>query len=135
MVYVLTVPKEVFRPGEPIPLTLKFDNRSGRPVTIWSSGFWPNHRVVVMDERGEEAPLTDIGKERRDLFAPGGARDKNAPRVLSAGETYREGLDLDVTRLYRLGPGRYHVQVTYHDIQGPTPLRVTSNAAAFEIKE
>lgn len=136
VVYTASLPREVFRPDEAIPLTLKIENRSPHPVTIWFSGFWPNHRVVVSDDRGKEPPLTSDGKARRDAFAPdGGSRDKNSPHVLGAGKTHQELSDLNVASLYRLGPGRYRVQATYHDLQGPTPLRVTSNAVSFEIEK
>lgn len=135
MAYTASLPNMVFRRGDRISLTLSIKNRSKEPVTIWLSGFWPNHRVVVTDARGKEPPLTKDGKVRRDVFAPSGARDKNSPQVLAAGESHREMSNLDLTTLYELRPGRYRVRATYHDTSPPAPMRVVSNAVAFEVSD
>lgn len=134
MIYTVSLATTTFRHSEPIRLEAKFENGSRAPVTIWISGFWPNHRVVVKDKAGQEPALTKEGEARRKAFAPQGGRDKNAPHILNPGEIYRDSIEVDLNRLYRLGPSHYTVEVTYEDDQGPTPLRVTSKAISFEIK-
>jgi hypothetical protein len=89
---------------------------------------------VVTDERGEEPPLTEGGRGRRDAFAPNGERGKNIPIEIQPGRSFRERDGIDLNRLYRLAPGRYSVQVTYHDEQGPTPLKLTTGAVAFTVR-
>ena len=41
---------------------------------------------------------------------------------------------LDMTALYRMSKGRYKAQVVYHDLQGPTPIRVVTKAIEFEVE-
>lgn len=130
---VVSLPKTAYRPGEQITSSIEFRNLGGPEVTIWISGTWPNHKVVVMDEAGVEPPLTDFGKSRRDAFSPGGGRDKNYPRIVKRGEKYRYDVG-DINKLYDLAPGKYRLEVTYDDEQGPTPLRITSNPVKFEVK-
>jgi hypothetical protein len=131
--YRASLPRRQFHAGEPIKLSLHFTNLSDQPVTIWQSGFWPNHRVLLTDEEGREPPLTNEGRERLAAFSPEGERSKNVPRVLQAGRSMVEMRSLDLTELYEVKKGRYRVRVTYHDLQGPTPLRLISNTLAFEV--
>lgn len=131
--YTASLPKTVFQRGEPVRLSLKLRNTSSGPLTIWLSGFWPNHQVRVTDETGVEPPLTAFGVSVLSAFAPGGDRDKNSPLVLRVGAVHQETTDLDLARLYRLGPGRYKVSVTYHDLQPPTPMLLTTAPLPFEI--
>jgi hypothetical protein len=134
--YALTVslPKKTFHEGQPIELSLEFKNKRSDSVTIWNSGFWPNHRIDVRGP-GEKAPeMTKEGKVRHDAFSPAGPRDKNVPKVLKRGEIYKYGQSVDLANLYRLTPGRYSVKVTYDDRQPPTPLRVNSPTISFEVK-
>lgn len=129
---VVSLPKKVFRHGEPIGASIEFRNLAGPEMTIWISGFWPNHKVVVKDEAGIEPPLTDLGKRGRDAFSPGGGRDKNFPRIVKRGGKY--GIVADITYIYDLAPGEYRLEVTYDDEHGPTPLRITSDSVKFRVK-
>lgn len=112
---------------------LEFVNKSQFPFTFWCSGFWPNHRFEVKDEAGEEAPLTAFGRGCRVAFSPDGGRDKNAPLIIKPGGRYKEA-ELDLSKIYRLGVGKYRVRITYDERQGPTPLCVTSNTVAFVVQ-
>ncbi len=131
--YGASLRKSTFKPLEPIRLETEFKNGSGEPVTIWLSGYWPNHQIIVKDLTGNEPILTKDGEARRRAFAPAGARDKNSPRILKSGEIYREG-GVDLDRLYNLSSNRYTVQIIYQDDQAPTPLKVASETLSFEIK-
>jgi hypothetical protein len=127
--------KKVFQGGEPILLSCELRNESVRTVTIWLSGFWPNHLVIVKDETGVEPALSASGKARRGAFAPAGGRDKNVPRELRPREVYQDCSPLDLATLYEpLPPGRYTVEVTYEDRQPPTPSKATSDPASFEVQ-
>jgi hypothetical protein len=143
----LSLPRHAFLRDELIGFDLRLVNASGDPVTIWVSGFWPNHRIIVRDEGGDEAPLTELGRSLMRAFSPGGGRDKNFPRVIQPGDSYdrlsvdRPGVKRDPQRwgyglsdLYQLAAGKYRVEVTYHDERAPTPMKVTSNAVEFEVR-
>lgn len=122
---------------EPIKAQLTFRNRLfDESITIWSSGFWTNHRLIVKDERGKESlELTDLGKKYMGMFSPkGGPRDKNAPIVVPPGESHIERVPGDLKQLYKFKPGKYTLQVLYEDTRPPTPLRVFSNRVEFTIE-
>jgi RNA polymerase sigma factor (sigma-70 family) len=154
----VTLGKRQFEVGEPIPATYVVKNVSKNEQTLWHSGFWPNHLVLIHDAQGKEPSLTREGKQRRDAFAPGGKRGKNAPWNLKPGSedtTEPELFDLDPQRLrWNLKPGsedttegnydlatlydlsragRYSVQYIYEEKQGGWEARLPSNKAAFRI--
>jgi hypothetical protein len=126
----ISLPKEVFELGEHpifggnIPLTTEFRNRSEKPVTIYPIGL-----VVVTDERGRETELTSQGRLYREWASPGETRRKHSSIVLGAGESHRD-VGLDLTRLFRLRPGKYTVEVIYND----PPMKSISPPVNFEVK-
>ena len=131
----VSLPRKVFQQGEPIELTAVFKNLSGRAVTIWSSGFWPNHKLVVTDDQGIEAEFTTVGRRCRLAFDPQGRkRRKNVPRVVEPGASLEVCSGIDLSKLYRLPPGRYKVQLTYDDRQPPTPIMVESGFVTFDAR-
>lgn len=121
-----------FAAQDPIAVHLKIDN--GRPdsITLWSCGFWPNHRVEITDENGEEPPLTEFGRNVRKAFASG-ARDKNVPFVVQPGKSgsYTSG---DLRKMYEMKPGKYKVQVLFNEVTPPSPIRIVSQPISFELK-
>ncbi len=132
--YAASLDKTEYRVGDPIRLSLSFENPTDAEVTLWHSGFWPNHQVVLRDDSGREAPLTEAGRQKRAAFAPEGARDKNAPRRLAPSEEYREAAGIDLPELYQLDRGTYKLVVIYHDMQRPTPLRVATRSIEFKVR-
>jgi uncharacterized protein (TIGR03067 family) len=109
-------------------------NVSREEQTLWHSGFWPNHLIVVKDADGKEPPLTEHGKERRRVFSPGGERLRNVAVKVPAGGEDAAYEKYDLTRHYDLSrPGRYTVQYVYEEKQGGWEGRLPSNEAAFEI--
>jgi hypothetical protein len=130
---VASLSKKTFKHGEPISVSFTITNRSGGQITIWLSGFWPNHYINVRDQNGIEPPLTAVGQERRKAFQPSGPRRKNIPFVLKPNDVFQNDIRPDLSDLYQLGPGRYTVEITYDDRQSPTPLSVTSAAVAFDV--
>ena len=137
--YALAVrlPRRSFPKGEPILLECEFQNRSESPTTIWQSGFWPNHSVVVRDQRGVEPPLTEFGRERRARFSPGGQREKNFPLPVAPGSSFplagKGSAIVDLAKLYELVPGRYRVVVTYEERQPPA-MKVASDPVEFAVR-
>lgn len=133
---IARLPKTTYKSGEKIITEIEYKNQSNRDLTIWSCGFWPNHKVVVKDEAGESPPLTARGKQGRDAFAPAGDRDKNVPIVIASGKTSRgAGVKVDVASLYQLDSGhQYTLEIVYDDRQQPTPLKMTSKAVEFKLK-
>lgn len=63
-------PKTTCECGEKIVPEIERQNQSGRDLTIWSSGFWTNHKVIVKDKAGDSPRLAEKGKHCRDAFAP-----------------------------------------------------------------
>src|SRR5262249_43475252 len=119
--------------GEAIEVGYLVKNVSKEEQTVWHSGFWPNHEVLVKDADGKEPPLTVFGRQCRKACSPGGERGKNVPwRVRpGGGEAAYEAYDL--TKLYDLTKtGRYTVQYVYEEKQGGWEGRLPSNEAAFE---
>jgi hypothetical protein len=120
--------------GEPVEARYMVKNVSKEEQTLWHSGFWPNHLILVHDAQGKEAALTAFGRQCRNAFSPGGERKKNVPvKVPAGGEDATEG-SYDLTRLYDLSrPGRYTVQYIYEEKQGGWEGRLPSNVADFEV--
>ncbi len=131
---VASLSRTSVKDGDPILLSVTFQNHSDKPVTIYLAGFWRNHKVVVTDEHGNEPRLTDFGRVRREAFSPYGSRDKNAPHVVKKGDSWETGKDFDLAKLHDLTPGHYKVVVTYDDRFPPTPTRATSSPVAFEVE-
>jgi uncharacterized protein (TIGR03067 family) len=130
----VSLAKQKYQAGEPIKVHYQVKNGSKEEQTLWSCGFWPNHLILVHDDAGKEPPLTELGQQRRQAFAPGGERDKNVAVKVPAGDEDSAYEIYDPTTLYDLSqPGRYTVQYIYEEKQGGWEGRLPSNAAAFEI--
>lgn len=134
MELTLKLAQETYAPGKPIQVSSSLRNGTDAEITIWLSGYWPNHRVTVADANGNEPELTKLGKTCRDAFHPNGGRDKNAPHKIRPGDSYAAYPKIDLNTHFQLKPGRYRVVIVYDDSQKPTPMKVTSDALPFEIK-
>ena len=132
----VTLARSKFAVGQPIEVAYAVKNVSKVEQVLWHSGFWPNHQILVRDVAGKEPPLTLMGQQGRDAFAPGGGRGKNVPWKVEPGkEDATEGA-CDLTKLYDLTrPGRYTVQYVYEERQaGGWQGHLPSNEAEFEIQ-
>lgn len=126
----ISLAKTKFKVGEPILVTYQFKNFSDEIRTVWHSGFWPNHEIVVMNSEGKEPELTAAGKQMRNAFSPRGQREKNVPYALKPGAEDTAWVKYDVLGLYDLSkPGKYAVQYIYEE-----NVRVVSNIVSFEIE-
>jgi hypothetical protein len=131
----VTLARKKIAVGKAIQVSYAVKNVSKVEQILWHSGFWPNHQILVRDAAGKEPPLTRLGRQCRDAFAPDGGRDKNVPWKVAAGkEDATEGA-YDLAKLYDLTkPGRYTVQYVYEEKQaGGWQGRLPSNEAGFEI--
>ncbi len=126
--------KHVYRIDDPILLTAEILNNGNLPVTIYKCSFWPNHRVIVTNEQGDELPLTQEGERHLTRFVNGAYRDRNLHIVLEGGESNREG-PVDISALYHYVAGRYQVEVIYSDPLPPTPTRLVSHRIPFVIED
>jgi RNA polymerase sigma factor (sigma-70 family) len=129
----VTLAKAKFALGEAIKVEYMVKNVTKEEQTIWHSGFWPNHLIVVKDADGKEPALTEFGKQLRKAFSPGGERFKNSPVKVPPGGEDAAYEKYDLTWLYNIGKsGRYTVQYIYEEKQGGWEGRLPSNEAAFE---
>src|SRR5262249_7152167 len=100
--------KAKFAVGEPIVGKYVVKNVSKEEQTIWHSGFWANHQIIVKDTAGKEPALTDFGKQLRKAFSPGGERFKNVAVKVPAGGEDAAYEQYDLNWLYDLNrSGRY----------------------------
>jgi RNA polymerase sigma factor (sigma-70 family) len=130
----VTLGKDRFEVGEPILVEYVVKNVSKEEQTLWHSGFWPNHQILVKDQGGKEPPLTVVGRQCRKAFSPGGLREKNLPWPVPAGGEASAYQKYDLTKFYDLSkPGRYTVLYVYEEKQGGWEGRLPSNEAAFEV--
>jgi len=131
---MITLAKVKFSVGEPIDVKYVVKNVSSSEQTIWHSGFWPNHMIIVKMTNGKEPPLTDFGREGRAAFAPRGARTKNFALTLSPdAEDATQGA-FDLTRIFDLSdPGLYTLQYVYEERQGGWEGRLPSNVLTFRV--
>jgi hypothetical protein len=125
----ITLAATTFGPGEPVVLTVALRNTSDTEQTVWNRGFWPNHGVIVTDQTGAEAALTDQGRLARQAFRRGEAR-KSIPIHLKPGEVKLPSATVDLATHYQLPAGRYSVVAEY--AEGNTVLR--SNALTFDVR-
>jgi hypothetical protein len=127
----VTADKAEFKAGEQIYIHYQIKNIDNEEHTVWHNGFWPNHKVVVLDADGKEAALTPAGRDRRDAFSPGGRRDKNTPMKLSPGDVDDLWVAYDLREMFVLDqPGKYTVQYHYEETKGDA---VKSNVLEFEL--
>jgi hypothetical protein len=130
----VTIAQHHYAVGEPIQAKYVVKNVSKVKQTLWHSGFWPNHLILVRDAQGKKPLLTPEGRLRRRAFAPVGEWSKKIPWTLQPGaEDATEG-NYDLTTLFDLSnPGRYTVQYLYEARQGFWEGMLLSNTAPFEV--
>lgn len=113
--------------GESVTFSFGLLNVGTKNATTWHAAIWPNHRVVLEDERDHEAPLAGFGQTARRIFASGG-RDKNAQWTVKPGEWDDQLRSDTVERHFAVQkPGRYTLKVEYVDDCDGVPVKVVSN--------
>jgi hypothetical protein len=107
-------------PCPAIELRYEVENTGTTSIALWHSGFWPNHRVRLLDARGADAPLTKEGDLRRAAFSPRGPRDKNIEWPIAPGKVDESEGPIELFSLSPIFgvpalPGRYTVEVDYEE--------------------
>jgi len=132
--YTLKLNKKKFEHLKPIILNLSFRNLGSDALKIRVSGFWIDHMVVVLDEHSEKVPLTPLGAQRLKDFAPEGSdSNRNIMLTIEPYDVLEEGYTINLYDNFLLEPGKYKVQVTYDNREGPTPLTLRTKFVPFEI--
>jgi hypothetical protein len=113
------------------PATLRYDveNTGKVAVQLWRSGFFINHRIVLIGPDGKPPKLTAWGAEHARWFSPGGGgnRDKNVAVWLKYGEKAQPEGAYDLATYAELDvPGKYTLRVDYDDT-----IAFGSNTAVF----
>lgn len=130
-----------FKVGQSIEIWFAEKNQGQVPVRIWgTTSFWPTHRLVVLDERGNSAEFTALGLERKKRFSPGGERQAAFPGLLEPG-TEHFHIKINVGENFTLSrPGLYSIQMLYEDSLDPVKTlpgwkgKCWSNLLLFEIR-
>ncbi len=120
-------PEPVVDLGEAVSLVYAKQNTGPETMQVWHSGFWPNHRILVLDAAGKTPKMTEMGKSGLAAYSPRGSRDKNFEWQLKPGEVDESEGNYDLATLFTFTKvGRYSVQVEYEE-----EVRMSSNVLAF----
>lgn len=129
---LVSLPKAVFRPEEPIRLDVLFENISDRVLEYGVQGTEFDYVIECKDEHGQAVPLTRYGQRLEANRGMG----RFLVCKISPGEHL--SAEISVTRQLDLSlAGRYTLTVRREVFphQGDTAPPVVSNACAFEIVE
>jgi hypothetical protein len=125
--------KQQFAHNEPVAIHYAIQNVSDKPITIWHSGFWPNHRIDLTGPDGRPGKLIAGDEAGWKSFSPGGTREKNAPFVLAPGATDDAYEAYDLRPIYDMrASGTYAVQYVYQDAKEDPP--VISNSLSITVE-
>ena len=111
----IRVERDTFGFDSPLLVYPAFINLSQRPIVLWQCSFWPNTRVEATDASGRPVNPTACGVAKRELFCPGGERQKNLRVELGPGHTYA-GDPVDIRTLFDFKPNAdYVLQLVYEE--------------------
>jgi hypothetical protein len=100
--------------GAPATLRYTVVNGTSEDVVLWRCGFWPNHRLVVLDVANAPAAARPLGEKGAASF--GGPRTRNVEVKVAPGASDTGEAPIDLAALYDLDrPGRYTARVDYED--------------------
>jgi len=71
-----------------ILIKYEIKNISKVTISIWHRGFWPNQKIVVLDENKNEPQMTEYGLIRRNAFQSSNESGKNFEVKLNPGDIY-----------------------------------------------
>lgn len=119
--------KQRFNTEEPILVHYAVQNASKAPNTVWHSGFWPNHRIDVLDPNGNPAKFKSGSDPRWTAFSPGGMREKNAPFTLQPGAVDDAYEAYNLRDIFGMrSPGTYVVDYLYQETKDTGPVKSNS---------
>lgn len=117
---------------KPCTVKLRFTNDSSKRIQIWTCGFWPNHRVHLMDAAGNAVRRTGFGSRVDGLFGTLD-RDKNISIELKPGVGHSYETP-DLRKLFDLKPGRFKLKIEYSDLSFGAPLKVSTRFEQIDVK-
>jgi hypothetical protein len=129
----ISLDKTEYRSGEPILVRFLVRNVGARSQVLTRSGFWPNHKLIVIDlATNTELPLTDLGQEARTVFNADGSARKTFSVTIEPGATdlpygpfdIRDYFQLESTRSYSLRIQCLYVHGLIHLWSSATDIRV-----------
>lgn len=106
-------------------------NHTDQPLEIWAAGFWPNHKLTLLNAKGEHVPLTEIGKQGVALFESG-ARGKNFPILVPARGSYSYKTP-PLPDFFELSPGQYSLTVVYSEKVCGKPLKLKTARLRLDV--
>lgn len=126
---------QTFGSKQKILVHYRIQNVSGSEIALWQSGFWPNNKIVALDDHGASVKLTREGRQKLAAFSPGGERTKNFLMRLKSNESF-DVTTLDLRKLFVFeSPGNYTVRFLYEEYQdGGWQGKLTSNELRFRIE-
>lgn len=134
LVMIAKTDKKIYSEDNAILLSAEFKNNETDPVTIWCRGIWPNHRISVQNEKGQDADLTQEGVMVKGTYDDRkNGSDKSFPVVINSGRTYWSVNDIDLRKYFKLPKGRYKIKVRYADEHKPTPRDLESDAISIRV--
>ena len=115
---VIWTDNKVFKVGDKIDVHYRIKSVGSANQMVWRTTFWPNNKIIVLDESGKEVEMTNAGKIGRADFSPGGTRKGRTRAItLKPGEV-DELPTFDLTGFFVLTtPGKYTVQYIYEEDQ------------------
>lgn len=122
-----------FRAGDPIVVSFVLQNVSDEPQIVMHRGFWPNHRLHVVDSAGNPLRRTPEGQRLDELFGNVEIDEKTASARLAPQELDDAWEPVDLTPLFIFdGPGEYTV---WYEYQRNRDTIVESNRLPFKLVE
>jgi hypothetical protein len=106
-------------------------DHSPSSTRIWLSGFYPNHKWAMLASDGKPLPLTPKGTRGTNLFGTRD-RDDNISVDLYGEMTYRYRTPT-LSEAFVLRPGKFKLQITYHELVLGTPLKLSCPAITVVI--
>jgi hypothetical protein len=135
----ITLDQDTFKLGAPrILVRYQIQNVSKEPVFIWHRNFWPNHEIVVVDEKGVPVLRTPLGEGYLKQFA----WEAEKPLEPSAQRAELLGSKSDSTygaqnlaMFFKFEkPGKYHVQIKHKEYHPDAWTgELSSNILHFDI--
>jgi hypothetical protein len=124
-----------FAPHEPIRVQYKVRNDGEEARVLWAVGFWPNHRIELVDADGAPVARTAAGKRVREAFNPGGERGPEQAVELAPGGADAGYPVFDLREFFVLEePGAYRVRYLLHEAApGGWQGQLWSNTLAFRV--
>jgi hypothetical protein len=94
----------------------QIQNVSKDSIFVWRRNFWPNHKIIVVDERDDPVPRTPLGEGYLKQFDPKGDREPGARKELTGNEFDSIDGSQNLALFFKFEkPGTYRVHIIYEE--------------------